>query len=341
MTCTWEDVSLKKTSIAEAFIFDGVEPGSSQAKPTNSDIFPGAMNSGWEDYYQWASKDFGAWQGAFQKAECERLKESKRWLAYYDQVYNDDMAFWKKVTMYALNGIQLWALWKQFRQQKEIAKRTYDIANRIQTVGEEMYNFYEKTYQPQEEALNNQINGHFDGSCIDYSIADRFGANVARAFGQVKAGLFRCNSSHCQAPTASMMKQFEIEKAQSIGNARTGAYRWAEMVKEHKDMFYLEMRMKFIQVGRGISVDGQNGIMKAFGTFSNFGADPGAALSKLLDTFSNTLGMVLNDKVAPTGKVPNFQSQTFEPFMTRVKQSGDVQQGKVEVPLGKATTRSY
>lgn len=80
MTCSWEDVDLKKVSPIEAVMGDA-SPVAEQKTPPE-EMFPGAFNSGWEHYFEWASKDFGAWQGAFQKAECERLKESRRWLEY-------------------------------------------------------------------------------------------------------------------------------------------------------------------------------------------------------------------------------------------------------------------
>ena len=52
-----------------------------------------------------------------------------------------------------------------------------------------------------------------------------------------------------------------------------------EARKDYKDGKWLDLRLKFIQVGRKVSDDGQAGIMAAFSTFSSFGADPGAALS--------------------------------------------------------------
>lgn len=294
------------------------------------DTYPGALHQGWEDYYEWANKDHEAWKEAFLKAECERLAESHRWLTYYEKVYRSDNALWKKLIMYSLNAIQLWALWKQFRHQKEIADRTYEIADRTQRIAEELYAFYESVYQPHESALSKQITDYFKGEgCVEYDLAERFEQNVKSAFSRAKANMLRCTSSHCGDFTPSMMKQFEIATAQAIGNSRTGAFRYAEMLKESKDDFYLELRMKFIQVGRNISKDGQNGIMNAFNTFSSFGADPGAALSQLLGTFSHMMGSQINAPIMPNGQIPQMGHSPYHiQYMPRVKQSGDVQQGK-------------
>lgn len=296
----------------------------------DADYMPGALHQGWEHYYEWANKDHEAWKDAFLKAECQRLQESERWLTYYKDVYEKDNAWWKKLTMYALNAIQLWALWKQFRQQKEIADRTYEIADRTQVIAEELYKFYESVYQPHESEISKQITDYFNGGqCVEYDLADRFERNVQHSFTKAKANMLRCTSSHCGSFTEAMMKQFAIETAQAVGNARTGAFRYAELLKESKDAFYLELRMKFIQIGRNISSDGQNGVMKAFGTFSNFGADPGSALNQLLGTFSHMMGSQISAPVMQTGQMPQMPNQPYHvPYIPRVTQSGDVQQGK-------------
>lgn len=301
--------------------------------------YPGALNAGWDYYFQWANTEYELWKASFDMAEKERQDESDRWYDYYTKVYEKDNAWWKKTIMYALNGIQIWALWKQFRQQKKIADDTYNIADRTQRVAEEMFAFYESVYKPQEQALGGQISANFGGgNCVDYSIADRFEQNVRRSFARSKASLTRCSSSHCGTFTPAMDKQWEIETAQAVGNARTGAFRYAELLKETKDTAFLELRMKFIQVGRGISEQGQNGIMKAFSTFSSFGADPGAALDQLLGTFSNTLGSMISAPVNHTGSMP-LQHQNpipFDMFMKNVTQSGDLQRAKTSI-----ATRSY
>lgn len=329
----WKPVEIENQSIAVS-IGEAASNAVGMSEPTeadkNADVLPGALYQGWEDYYEWGNKDHSAWKDAFLKAECERLKESHRWLQYYYDVYSKDNAFWKKVIMFSLNAIQLWALWKQFRQQKEIADRTYEIADRTQRIAEELYAFYERVYRPQESALSDQISGYFNGGdCIDYSLADRFSQNTAHSFARAKADMRRCTSSHCSSFTQSMLREVELEMAKAVGNARTGAFRYVEMLKESKDAYYLEMRMKFIQVGRNVSADGQNGVMKAFGTFSSFGADPGAALSQLLGTFANMMGSQISSPIMPTGQMPQMPNQPYHiPYIPRVKQSGDVQVGK-------------
>lgn len=337
---SWERIPVEQKNLLDQAI-DSITsiPKASEttAADQNYQFMPGALHQGWEHYYEWANKDHGAWKDAFLKAECQRLQESRRWLQYYKDVYEKDNAWWKKLIMFALNGVQLWALWKQFRQQKKIADQTYEIADRTQKIAEELYGFYERVYQPHESALSKQIHDYFNGGeCVEYDLADRFEQNVRLAFARSKANMLRCTSSHCGTFTDAMMKQFEIETAQAIGNARTGAFRYAEMLKESKDAFYLELRMKFIQIGRNISAEGQNGIMKAFGTFSSFGADPGAALSQLLGTFSNMMGSQISAPVNQTGQIPQMPDRPYHiPYIPRVTQSGDVQPGKAVISNGR------
>lgn len=300
--------------------------------PTSQAEMPGSLNQGWNYYFQWAEKNHEAWSSAFESAEVNRRREEELWLEYYKKVYKSDYGFYKKVTMFALNGVQLWALWKQFRQQKEIAKHTYEIADRVQTIAEELMGYYERVYQPHEEALSKQINDHFTDGCIDYSsTAERFEGNVRRVFARTKANALQCSSSYCGGFTPAMDKQWEIETAQAVGNARTGAYRYDEMRKETRDNYFLELRMKFIQVGRNVAAQGQGGIMKAFDTFSSFGADPGAALSQLLGTLSNTVGSIVSSPTAPTGNVTpvsDVHGVPYDFFFGGVQQNGDLYQAK-------------
>lgn len=340
--CKWENENINKaqTTTLEDLIFaDGAGAdkigdflnGSKQEKLKDSDDYPGAMNAGWDDYYEWANKDFRAWGDAFDEAECQRIEESKRWLKYYEDVYENDSAWWKKVIMFALNGIQLWALWRQFRIQKKIADNTWSVANRIQEIAEETFDFYKSTYLPHELALGEQINEYFQNACVDYTISDRFANNVKQAFAKVKADAMRCSSSACGMFTPSQVKQWEIEQARATGNARSHAFRYAELNKDRNDNFWLDLRMKYIQIGRNVSQEGQGGVMKAFQTFSSFGADPGAALSQLLGTFSHTMGQMISTPVAPAGQIAQFGSSSqdaYAPYFGGVKLNGDVQVGK-------------
>lgn len=304
------------------------------SEPLEEDNTPGTLNAGWEYYFQWADKDFSAWSAAFNKAETYRREEETKWREYYKKVYEDDYGFLKKVTMFALNAIQLWALWRQFRIQKKIADRTYEVADRVQKIAEEMYDFYKATYLPQEMAMSNQINDGIDNAyCADYDgTGGRFEANTRMAFAKAKADVLRCSSSHCGGFTEAQYKQFEIDTLSAVANARNHAYRFEEVKKETKDNKWLDLRMKWIQVGRNVSEQGQGGVMKAFGTFSNFGADPGAALSTLLGTLSNTVGQMISSPVSPNGSINKIETPSsvpWQPFFSGVRQSGDLQVGKV------------
>lgn len=319
---------------------------SAEGQNVNAKTMPGTLNAGWEYYFQWAEKDFSAWSKQFDYAENKRREEERRWREYYKKVYNDDYSFYKKMIMFALNAVQLWALWKQFRQQKKIADQTYDIANRVQVIAEEMFAFYKSTYYPQEIAMNNQINDYFDNPyCANYDgTGGRFEGNVRNAFAKAKAGLMRCSSSVCGGLTEAELKQFEVETYKAMGNARNMAYRYEETKKENKDSKWLELRMKWIQVGRNISEQGQGGVMKAFGTFSNFGADPGAALSTLLGTLSNTVGQMISSPTSPDGSINKVQTPStvpFAPFFSGVRTSGDLQPAKVVKTTNSVPSRGY
>lgn len=311
-----------------------------------ADKTPGALNAGWEYYFQWADKDHSAWSQAFQDAENWRREEDQRWREYYKRVYIDDYGWVKKLTMIALNAIQLWALWRQFRMQKKISDQTYDIANRVQNIAEEMFAFYKQTYYPQEVAMNDQINGYFDNPyCADYDgTGGRFEGNVRMAFARAKANALRCSSQVCGGFSDAQSKRFEIDTYQAIANARNNAYRYEEVKKEAKDSKWLELRMKWIQIGRNLSEQGQNGVMKAFNTFSSFGADPGAALSTLLGTLSNTVGQIINSPTAPDGsinKIDNPSTVPYAPFFSGVRTSGDLQPAKVMKTTNSKPTRTY
>lgn len=89
--------------------------------------------------------------------------------------------------------------------------------------------------------------------------------------------------------------------------------------------------MKYIQIGRDIASQGQNGVMKAFQTFSAFGADPGAALGQLLGTISYTLGSQQNQSVNTLGQMPTIQdvpSLIYQPWLNGIKLNGDLQPAK-------------
>lgn len=321
--------------------FSNIVPGAPVAAPAlpgaetkGVNDYPGALNAGWSDYFQWAVKDFEAWEALFDEAEAQRVKENDRWFKYYKSVYKDDMSWWKKIILFALNGVQLWALWKQFEQQKDLADKTYDLANRVQVIAEELFAFYKGTYLPQESALGGQISSYFGGAqCVNYEVSGkRFEDNMRTAFRVARNSLTRCTSSNCAPFTANDALSWAVEQSQALGNARNSAYRHEETLKDYKDGKWLDLRLKFIQVGRKVSADGQDGIMAAFNTFSSFGADPGAALSQLLGTLSNTVGQMISSPTAPNGQIPDYNKSNwlYQPYVANVMQSGDIHRAKTQ-----------
>lgn len=321
--------------------FSNIVPGAPVAAPALPGVetkgvndYPGALNAGWSDYFQWAVKDYEAWEALFDEAEAQRVKENDRWFKYYKSVYEDDMSWWKKIILFALNGVQLWALWKQFEQQKDLADKTYDLANRVQVIAEELFAFYKGTYLPQESALGGQISSYFGGAqCVNYEVSGkRFEDNMRTAFRVARASLTRCTSSNCSPFTDNDALSWAVEQSQALGNARNSAYRHEETLKDYKDAKWLDLRLKFIQVGRKVSADGQDGIMAAFNTFSSFGADPGAALSQLLGTLSNTVGQMISSPTAPNGQIPDYNKSNwlYQSYVANVMQSGDIHRAKTQ-----------
>lgn len=321
--------------------FSNIVPGAPVSAPAlpgaetkGVNDYPGALNAGWSDYFQWAVKDYEAWEALFDEAEAQRVKENDRWFKYYKSVYEDDMSWWKKIILFALNGVQLWALWKQFEQQKDLADKTYDLANRVQVIAEELFAFYKGTYLPQESALGGQISSYFGGAqCVNYEVSGkRFEDNMRTAFRVARASLTRCTSSNCSPFTDNDALSWAVEQSQALGNARNSAYRHEETLKDYKDAKWLDLRLKFIQVGRKVSADGQDGIMAAFNTFSSFGADPGAALSQLLGTLSNTVGQMISSPTAPNGQIPDYNKSNwlYQPYVANVMQSGDIHRAKTQ-----------
>lgn len=299
----------------------------------SAEEMPGTLAQGWETYAQWARYNHSAWSSAFNTAEENRQKEDDRWREYFEKVYDNDMSFYKKMTMFALNAIQLWALWKQFKQQKEIADKTYEVADRQQRIAEELFAFYKSEYLPQEEGFNKSLTGYTNNPyCPDYAgTGDRFEENTKNAFARAKITVIQCNSQHCLGLTKAMNKQWALEQAQFVVNARNTAYRYEELRKETYDAMWRDYQIRWISLGRNVTKEGQNGLMSAFATFSGMKADPGGALNQLLGTLSNTVGSAITSPIAPNGNAMPIDKPSAVPydiFLHRVKQSGDLQRGK-------------
>lgn len=297
-------------------------------RPQNPNEMPGALNQGWANYFMWGDKSHSAWAEAFKQAEANRREEDDRYLTMYDRIYHNDHGFLKKAIMFALNGIQLWALQRQFKQQKEIADRTWEVANRMQEIADETFAFYLQTYNPHEKALGNQINDYFNNTpCVEYDEeGGRFEDNVERAFNSVQQDLTKCNPL-----SEDYDRDWELTAAKHTSTSRNHAYRYSEHHKHETDDMWLDYRMKYIQVGRGISSQGKNGIRNAFDTFNSFGADPGAALSQLLNQAAYTLGNQTADTVQPKGQmlnIPHLPTLNYDSYLVGPRQSGDLPVGK-------------
>lgn len=233
-----------------------------------------------------------AWASTFQQAEQKRRASEQKWRDLYFKIYTEDTAWWKNAVMFALNAIQLWALITQYRQQKEIADRTYELADRQLKIAEGMFATYEELYQPHETAIAKDIDDYFDKPYRQQyeTTGGRFVINARSEMIGKRREVLMCANQYCTGATATALKDLALLEANKVGNALNSAVKY-ENAREHKlRSSWLETRFAFASAGRGVSSDAITGLTTASRAFHSFGADPASALSQVLNTIAYTVG---------------------------------------------------
>lgn len=244
-----------------------------------------------------------AWSETFLEAEKKRREEEDNWRQFYQTVYKGEKNWLTSTMMFVLNGIQLWALVQQYNQQKEIAKRTYELANRQLQLAEKMYDYYKQAFQPHETALGNQISSYFGNPYRpQYQITSgRFALAARIAMAGKRREVLMCTSQYCTGATTSALKDIAVQEAKMVANAMNSGVKYEKLREFKLEQKWLSTRLAFIQAGRGVASQGITGIDGAARAFHSFGADPGAALSQLLSTIAHTVGGIIPSPQQPSG----------------------------------------
>lgn len=240
-------------------------------------------------------KNYASWAKKFTEAEDQRRIEENNWREFYKKVYEEENTWWKDLIFYALNGIQLWALVQQYNQQKEIADRVYDLANRQQSLAEEMYGHYKAQYQPHEIALGKHIDNYFANPYRPQydTTGGRFVVNARAQITGKRREVLMCASQYCTGAVKTALRDLAVREANLVGNAMNSAIKYENLREQRMEDKWLQVRLSFIQTGRGVSGQAVTGIDGALTAFSRFNADPGAALSQLLGTAAYTIGGII------------------------------------------------
>lgn len=236
-----------------------------------------------------------AWSKSFLEAEKKRRDEEAQWRDFYAQVYQEENSTLKMLVTFALTGIQLWALYTQYKQQKEIAKRTYELANRQLRIAEELFSYYKAQYQPHEVKLGEKINEYFANPYRQqYDVtAGRFATNARIAMAGKRKEILMCASQYCTGATSTALKDIALQTARVVSNAMNSAVKYENLREQKFTEKWLNARLTMIANGRGVQMQAVGGLDGALKAFSSFGADPGAALSKLLTTVAHTVGGII------------------------------------------------
>lgn len=240
-------------------------------------------------------KNYTSWAKKFADTEAQRRIEEDNWREFYKKVYEEENTWWKDIIFYALNGIQLWALVQQYNQQKEIADRVYDLANRQQSLAEEMYGHYKAQYQPHEVALGQQIDNYLAKPYRPQydTTGGRFVVNARAQMTGKRREVLMCASQYCTGAVKTALRDLAVKEANLVGNAMNSAIKYENLREQRMEDKWLQVRLSFIQTGRGVSGQAVTGIDGALTAFSRFNADPGAALSQLLGTAAYTIGGII------------------------------------------------
>lgn len=259
-----------------------------------------------------------SWYSKFKAAEAVRRQEEKNWRKFYEKVYKSEKSWWQTVLLFALNGIQLWALTKQYQQQDEIAERTSDLANRQLRIAEEMYGFYKKQYQPHETELAKHIDDYFANPYRQqYEVTSgRFVVNAKMKFIRKRREALMCASQYCTGALSTQLNDIAKAEANAVANAMNSAVKYEDLREQKMKEKWLGVRLSFVQAGRGVNGQAIKGIDGAVSAFHSFGADPGAALSQLLTTIAHGVGSIIpspQNNAVPQGDVrsaPVFRTYT-------------------------------
>ena len=207
-------------------------------------------------------KNYTSWAKKFEAAEDQRRIEENNWREFYKKVYEEENTWWKDLIFYVLNGIQLWALVQQYNQQKEIADRVYDLANRQQSLAEEMYGHYKAQYQPHEVALGQQIDNYFAKPYRPQydTTGGRFVVNARAQMTGKRREVLMCASQYCTGAVKTALRDLAVKEANLVGNAMNSAIKYENLREQRMEDKWLQVRLSFIQTGRGVSGQAVTGI---------------------------------------------------------------------------------
>lgn len=273
-----------------------------------------------------------SWAKLFLDTEKARREEEKQWREFYWEVYTEDNTWWKQAITFALNGIQLWALTEQYKQQKEIADRTYDLANRQLAIAESMYDQYKKQFQPHEVTLGKQIDDYFANPYRpQYDITGgRMAITAKLQLTGKRREVLMCANQYCTGATSSALKDLTESEIKIVSSAMNSAVKYEKMRADRMETKWLQTRLAMIQAGRGLAGQGLQGAEASAKAFRSFDADPGAALSSLLGTVSYTVGGLISSPTRPQ------YSQTSGSYGTIYRPST-----RVAVNTAPRTSRTY
>ena len=102
-----------------------------------------------------------------------------------------------------------------------------------------------------------------------------------------------CASQYCTGAVKTALRDLAVKEANLVGNAMNSAIKYENLREQRMEDKWLQVRLSFIQTGRGVSGQAVTGIDGALTAFSRFNADPGAALSQLLGTAAYTIGGII------------------------------------------------
>lgn len=250
------------------------------------------------------------WSKVFIAAEDQRRQDEEQWREFYWSVYKEENKWWKKMIVFGLNAIQLWALYTQYKQQSEIANRTYNLANRQLSLAEEMYAYYKAQFQPHEVKLGEQINNYFNNPYRQQyeTTGGRFVTAARMQMSGKRREVLMCASQYCTGAVKASMKNLAVQEAHLVANAMNSAVKYEDLREQRLTDKWLQARLAFVQAGRGVSNQGVTGIGDAVQAFSSFQADPANALARLLGTVAYTVGGIIPSPNAPVRGQSSAQS---------------------------------